>query len=388
MAYQCIDENKYEYCRSMLWRDPIRLPPNLKQFSEYQIKFLKNFLNNSTESLEYPLLRKCIQDNLWLVHFFSWQEVKGNERQQWIDFEAEISHVVQLADQAIKRSCENSLTLNQLDMNFFKDQELKRFPHYIAIGKKIMAFLHKRFPRTEIMDHMYSSIIELLFNDLKKLTTAVEIYLKTCTIREEINKVTDIENIESIDKVVSFNYTSTFLIYLKDQNPENICHIHGKIRNNILDLHSQIVLGIDEYLDEKHQNTEINWAMFKKYFQRIFKHTDFQYVNWGNSLESSQNQFQKDSGSSISSNLYVFGHSLDPTDRDVLRELIQKDNRTTIIFYRDEEQLSGEIKNLIQVIGVKELNARARSIPPSIIFRQQISVEVEIHDLLKPFLFL
>ena len=73
-----------------------------------------------------------------------------------------------------------------------------------------------------------------------------------------------------------------------------------------------------------------------------------------------------------SSDLYIFGHSLDITDRDVLYDLISNGRQsTTTIFYRNATQLAGELKNLIRLIGSEELNNRTRSIPPSIVFVKQ-----------------
>ena len=66
-------------------------------------------------------------------------------------------------------------------------------------------------------------------------------------------------------------------------------------------------------------------------------------------------------------NLYIFGHSLDITDRDVLRLFICNDNvQTKIFYYRENEEdkrtLGRLIKNLIQIIGQEELIKKDRRI--------------------------
>ena len=53
--------------------------------------------------------------------------------------------------------------------------------------------------------------------------------------------------------------------------------------------------------------------------------------------------------------IYIFGHSLDVTDRDVLRDLILNDNVMTTIFYRNKVQYGQQIANLVKVIGQDEL---------------------------------
>ncbi|MDE5907951.1 MAG: hypothetical protein K2H52_04290 [Lachnospiraceae bacterium] len=60
---------------------------------------------------------------------------------------------------------------------------------------------------------------------------------------------------------------------------------------------------------------------------------------------------------------YIFGHSLDATDGDVLRKLLCNDIvYTKIFFYREYEEdkrnLGKLIKNLVKVIGQDELIAR------------------------------
>ena len=75
-------------------------------------------------------------------------------------------------------------------------------------------------------------------------------------------------------------------------------------------------------------------------------------------------------------NLYIFGHSLDITDRDVLRLFICNDNvQTKIFYYRENEEdkrtLGRLIKNLIQIIGQEELIKRTGGLHKTIEFIPQ-----------------
>lgn len=61
--------------------------------------------------------------------------------------------------------------------------------------------------------------------------------------------------------------------------------------------------------------------------------------------------------------LYIFGHSLDVTDGDILRRLILHDNvKTNIFYYReyenDKRDLKQKIANLVKIIGQDELIKR------------------------------
>lgn len=61
--------------------------------------------------------------------------------------------------------------------------------------------------------------------------------------------------------------------------------------------------------------------------------------------------------------VYIFGHSLDVTDKDILKLFICNDNvYTKIYYYRknedDKESLGNIIENLIKIMGQKELISR------------------------------
>lgn len=87
--------------------------------------------------------------------------------------------------------------------------------------------------------------------------------------------------------------------------------------------------------------------------------------------------------------LYIFGHSLDVTDKDILRDLILNDNVNTTIYYHKTYDKSGKddngrndlgskIANLIKVIGQDELIRRTGGSTKTIEFKlQQDMVERE-----------
>lgn len=70
-------------------------------------------------------------------------------------------------------------------------------------------------------------------------------------------------------------------------------------------------------------------------------------------------------------NVYIFGHSLDATDKDVLRDLILNDNVHTTIFYHSKEELGRKIANLVKVIGQDELIRRTGGSTKTIEFKEQ-----------------
>lgn len=379
VLYQC--EHDFTYWRSMLWRNSIRhtgLDQRLQDFSEYQVKFLREYAMqiNSSDVRKLPpnaynglnsLLYKCISDNLWLEYFWEIQKANHEQGQKWVDFESELSRVIQKVDNKIK-DCElNGKPLYNTEHKFFLDLNFVNQPYLKIFDKKIAEYVYEKFNINSTTDEIKKGIIDMLYENLLKITTAIEIYLQTCVRSSPINCLPYFFNIGLFDKVISFNYTNTFTTYLKAETDDNICHIHGSIREKISDINTPLVLGIDEYLSEDTRDRDIDWIMFKKFFQRIYRRSDYKYKGWSEFSPFSNTETQQ-------TELYIIGHSLDVTDQDVLRDLILRENQITKIFYRNSTQLASELKNLIRIIGSEELNRRCRSVPPSIVFiRQQPS---------------
>lgn len=73
--------------------------------------------------------------------------------------------------------------------------------------------------------------------------------------------------------------------------------------------------------------------------------------------------------------MYIFGHSLDETDGDILRDFILNDKIKTIIFYHSKEAYEQQIKNLVKVIGQDELIKQTGGLAGSIKFVKQSDFE-------------
>lgn len=73
--------------------------------------------------------------------------------------------------------------------------------------------------------------------------------------------------------------------------------------------------------------------------------------------------------------LYIFGHSLDVTDGDILRDLILNDNVYTIIYYLNKDVYGQQIANLVKVIGQDELIKRTGGSTKTIEFKMQKDME-------------
>ncbi len=87
---------------------------------------------------------------------------------------------------------------------------------------------------------------------------------------------------------------------------------------------------------------------------------------------------QRKEGRNQENKLYIFGHSLDVTDGDILKELIEHDGIKTVIFHKDKARLGQQIANLVKVLGSEKVIQYVYGNNPIIEFRQQKSRE-KIH---------
>lgn len=164
---------------------------------------------------------------------------------------------------------------------------------------------------------------------------ALEIYIVECVRGVPAAKTNvDIEKMNP-DHVLTFNYYDTYeRIYGEEGNFE--CdYIHGKTDINKNVKFSNLVLGIDEYLDDDRKDKELELLSFKKFYQKIYKSTGNRYLNWVDEIKCEYGDYINPnilSGKGYLGHTF-FGHSLDVADKDVLKLLICNDNVQTKIFY-------------------------------------------------------
>ena len=317
-------------------------------------------------------LHELLNKNTWLNYF---QKCSSYLGENWIDFEAEISRVIQALDAArFQVKCGGSPTNVETNEN----QLLRSI---VKAAKKDLSYKFKDYDSID-------NFITHLNEELDKLIRALEIYIYGFVRNIMIpTKSVDIETLNP-DHVLSFNYSDTYeRIYGVEKNI-SYDYVHGKadVNNNVSTC--TLVLGIDEYLEDDRKNSALEFLTFKKYYQRIYKSTDNSYLKWIEIIKSEYSEYLRKlelarTGSpdptqsmpwekryyNLASvdyqkhNLYIFGHSLDITDKDILQQFICNDNVQTKIFYHrknqyDKKELGKLIKNLVKVIGQEELIRR------------------------------
>lgn len=308
----------------------------------------------------YPLINK----NAWIEYFSECPSYIG---ENWIDFETEISRVVQTIDVV-----RNYIVRHKDIMEIPRDMQ----GILMEIIKKAKGNLKDICGSIEQIDRFTGR----LYKDLKSLIRALEIYLTEFVEKIDNDIVIPEINELKIDHVLSFNYTNTFETKYGIGKSIEYNFIHGEAKESNTIESNNMVLGIDEYLPKDRKDKETYFIGFKKYYQRILKSTGCDYVDWIDSIKEAYEEACYKAASCsgkmgnnsrkarptdfhCSSNLYIFGHSLDITDGDVLRALICNDNvNTKIFYYREKEDdkrtLEKLISNLVKVIGQDELIKR------------------------------
>ncbi|MBS4967405.1 MAG: bacteriophage abortive infection AbiH family protein [Lachnospiraceae bacterium] len=330
--------------------------------SEYIDSFREYFERiKQTAPSVYEEIGSLIKDNVWLEHFNAvYEERRKDGKIGWIDFESEISNIVQEFD---------AIRLEML-VNIKNDQEVTYLKPY-RLDKLESFFIDGEEP--EILEGIVE-IKKQMLKDLNRLTRCLEIYLSDYINNLPVStKLPDIAGLK-VDKVLSFNYTNTYeRLYGKDYPHIEYDYIHGKADINHDINGCQLVLGIDEYLPEGEKDKNIEFIQFKKFYQRIYKKTGCKYLDWINGYIARLNDTRRNKFNTVIEdfNIYVFGHSLDITDEDVLSKLILTKYAKTTIFHLNQKALGKQITNLVKVIGQDNLISMVHGKHARIVLQQQ-----------------
>ena len=205
-----------------------------------------------------------IGDNVWFRYFLARRFEIG---ENWIDFETEMSSVIQALD-AARHMVETGKSIQETTE---KEQVVLTKIRECSNGTTTNAYVS-----TQNID----GFTQCLYDDLKKLTRALEIYLSDFVAKIDVRKKSlDIENLD-IDHVLSFNYTDTFEKKYKGDKKIECDYIHGKVDIHHTIDENNMVLGIDEYLDEQRRDVDVEFVAFKKFYQRIYKQEPMYVKDW------------------------------------------------------------------------------------------------------------
>ncbi len=265
-----------------------------------------------------------------------------NEKYNWVDLEREIFRIineVKNVEQELKVSNVNEIEL----LNNHRIVEVLE-----QLNISIM-----RFGRIGIEG--LEALRVSLENWLNNFSKALELYVFYFINKTEIYGVSpDVLDFDA-DKIITFNYSNTYeRIYGGVHWHEDIHYIHGVASRISNDEHSNIILGITS----ENAYKDSNYAEFEKYYQRITKKTGNKYKKW---LETKEKEVE----------IAFFGHSLDPSDSDIIQDLIYCDKSKITIYYYNTKAYRDIVSNLIEVIGRDDLIEFVSGHNPKIEFVKQ-----------------
>lgn len=300
---------------------------------------------------ELKKMKKLLQGNSWAHYFNSCHaDIQG-----WIDLEREMLPVFKLFERIFddaeysKRYSNGSGDKEQPHISISSCPENLRilatlWPKYISKVSDNDIEISSTY-----CDRIYGIFEDKLLRDLKiELNNFVKsfcIYLNQIVNPLPIDRCRNqIESLK-IDDIITFNYTKTYLKYDNLKKVNNIYHVHGCI-----DDPDSMIIGVNEV-----ENDEYNkFIEFVKYFQRLSTKSDPGY----------HNIITKDSDQE--NHIYIYGHSLDISDKDILQEFIDNGkpdpadlglatnicNQNKIeIFYYDDRDFDTKIINLINLLS-------------------------------------
>jgi hypothetical protein len=327
--------------------------------AETSIKYIENIDNPDMQ-----LFAEKISRNIWMYYFTDLYRKNQIAGENWIDFETEISRIIEKFDK-------NSLNIYDYlpSLSKFKNKDEKMTMFYNFYGALYAGGVEK------VENHTYKMLIENLSKDLDDVIDAFEIYLKqeveTCNVSIYSP---DILQLGKIDGILTFNYTATAQrVYPKLENVP-VHYIHGKLGDD--NVENNMVLGINEYWDADNSSKHTDYNIFKKFTQRVIKNTGVDYRKWifaaikqGLHYENMRDQtLYRELGLS---EIYIFGHSLGISDKDILKELFMHEQLIVNVFYKDKIHLSNLIASIVKMISEEEFIKQYNEYPQRICFLQQ-----------------
>ncbi len=268
----------------------------------------------------------CLLKGNRLLNYFNNRLAKQGEN--WIDFEREIKGIIgEFNDIELKLKESNSYSyttgpehkvhqiLEDLGLSYIDREKWNEIS--LASTRKDLAYSLNQFSRA--------------------LEYYVSVFINSTPIS---GSAPDIVNFAP-DKVISFNYSNTYeRTYGEIRWREAVEHIHGFALDTLSET-SNIILGITtEGLSNKNYYVE-----FEKYFQRITKKTGGDYRKW----------LQARKGINEKNEIMFFGHSLDFSDSDIIKDLVFDEKAIIYIYYHSEKAYQQIVANLIEIMGKETL---------------------------------
>lgn len=336
-------------------------------FIDFLIRIFRDNAKRTHEIIRE--FRKVTQDNIWIQHFNGILQANEKIGKNWIDFEKEIMNVIEWMEQHLHRA--NNLDEMEKIYSDVNNIKIIRGQFKADFDKKFLEYKGKG--NTDVKG-LEIKLIEDYLEHLEYLIRAFEIYINIYiypTVRETKNEDILSLRLGSSDQIISFNYTDTYNRIYKNNmiSPENTHFIHGRAREDNK-TENNMIIGIDETLkSEEEINERLDYVGFKKYFQRIIKETDTSYINLFRKKGEGRQDINGNDFEDV--DVYIFGHSLDRTDTDIIKTIFTAENTNITIYSRDKVTQKKQVSNLIAIIGKDELLKSTYNSEPKVKFKIQ-----------------
>ena len=379
-------------------------------------KLLPEKFAGATATVDFSLLAQPISaknvpdrmplDNIWMNYFVQRLD-KMPTTARWVDFEAEIREVLKALTKLRQKEKEhteekggrtfkkvtstesivsNSILLEGeflellknvgvlinykkgLDKDYVTQNPLEKIQPTGSNEQPIYKEQGKSIPDLKIIDALNSQLAELC--------SIFAYFLKQTLEPIYAEKLKTINEVLFIDfgEVYSFNYTDTFE---RINQRIEVHHIHGDLsgngiaqKNELLNYGSKVVLGVNN-ADDFVEFLGAEVLSMTKYFQTLYKKTDAAMlskniehtISAGGALEQ-ETMFNNGVVHAyidgvethiIPHHFYVWGHSLDLSDRKYIQRLFdlmwhkngaKNDNKITIYYY-DEASRASLLRNIL-----------------------------------------
>lgn len=324
--------------------------------------FLTSCRNNENQSCN----EEFCKTNLWLRHFIKRQNDIGNT---WIDLEKEIYRVITKIYKfrnwngnnknsghllKINRSI-NEFNLDEIYSYINQDylnKDCKNKGYTLDIYKDSKHYFYAYF-------ESFKGFINFLYDQLREFTNVFSNYLNNDVLSLLPTNSPYSLSLSNNNHlyVLSFNYTDTCERLYGKMFSFRSYYVHGNIgcKNGC-----NLVLGTYSF-DNKPQNGNPRSAI--PYEFNVFRKHN-QRHKYG-TIEAYQELLKEltDHRKVIKPVFHVIGHSLDETDKNILKHLFLINKNAIInIYYHDEEAQERLINNITDIIGEEEVMMRVRLI--------------------------
>lgn len=317
--------------------------------------------------------------NMWAQYLLA----VFSEEIGWIDVEREIAKVIDKFDYIFKNyicsgppiylsiPCSDFFSIHLLSFfSFFYDTSRTERIYYNDIHEaKWTAQIYRDYiledPRgSQSYSINLEKIVKSVYSSLRDFTDLLRQYLAWFveTPLQNLNKSNRVECDRFLmggalkdALVISFNYTNTLEQLYSSHIPYSrlFCsHLHG----NTSDAQS-IVLGVNADNNDNLPAVDTLFIPFKKYYQRVLFETDQIYLNQLDYIDDCRKTSPSISPNLKTSNgprkliaLYVIGHSLDITDKEIIQDLFSRAEKI-VVFYHNRNAVANYIRNLVQIYG-------------------------------------